>query len=81
MARKATLDWLEISGPLYVEMPVVFRRMTDFVEVLMAEDEGVATYAPRQMSFASWHMCAQAKPGDVLVLKLRCDDTSVRNAE
>lgn len=34
----ATKRWLEISGPTYRDTDVVFRRMVDFVEVLLADE-------------------------------------------
>lgn len=76
----ATKRWLEITGPTYAETDVVFRRMVDFVEVLLAEEGRVVMLTKRQMSNASWYMCAQARRGDVLNLKLRTDPVGLYTA-
>lgn len=73
----ATKRWLEISGPTYEEVDVVFRRMVDFVEVLLVKEGRVVMLTYRQMSNASWYMCAQALRGDVLNLKLRTDPVAL----
>lgn len=73
----ATKRWLENSGPTYEDVDVVFRRMLDFVEVLLAKEERVVILTKRQMSNGSWYMCAQARRGDVLNLKLRTDPVAL----
>lgn len=71
-----TLRWIENSGPLYIEMDLsfIFIDLAENVVALLCEGDEVK-WPARALSYASWYMCCSAKPGDDLILKIRCDES------
>lgn len=77
---RATLEWLEDSGPLLVDMDlIVLRHHPETTEVECVYDEGSFHLHPRAVAYASWFLLRATAPGAKVTIKCRCDEFASRH--